>query len=162
MVTRRTHNCAIDCTVCAPSRVAIFIYSTKRLHVQSSSRFLIPGHRIYLPQNSSYLSSNFSIFRRNKVYRYEACYVKLHINHAYFLEAAMRFPCIIRGRGGWYTHGIFYGLSKPDLSMPVHKERCNACNFPNLELHKTAQLLNSRISEDFVKDAMEVIMDAAH
>ena len=67
------------------------------------------------------------------------------------------------------THGIVYGLTKPDLSMPVYKERCNACNFPNfcnLELHKAvvaaAQLPNSTISEDVVKDAIEVIMDAAH
>ena len=67
------------------------------------------------------------------------------------------------------THGIVYGLTKPDLSMPVYKERCNACNFPNfciLELHKAvvaaAQLPNSTISEDVVKDAIEVIIDAAH
>ena len=67
------------------------------------------------------------------------------------------------------AHGIVYGLTKPDLSMPVHKERCNACNFPCfciLELHKAvvaaSQLPNSTISEDVVKDAIEVIMDAAH
>ena len=67
-------NCTIDCTVvgppcghlCAPSRVTIFTYSTKLLHVQSRSMFLIPGHCIYLPQNSSYLSSNFMlIFHAN-------------------------------------------------------------------------------------------------
>ena len=67
------------------------------------------------------------------------------------------------------THGIVNGLTKPDLSMPAHKERCNTCNFPNfciLELHKAvataAQLPNSRISGDVVKDAIEVNMDAAH
>ena len=67
------------------------------------------------------------------------------------------------------THGIVYGLMKPDLSMPVHKEQCNACNLSNfctLELQKAvaaaAQLPNSSISEDVMKDAMEVIMDAAH
>ena len=27
------------------------------------------------------------------------------------------------------THGIIYGLSKPDLSMPARTGKCNACNF---------------------------------
>ena len=59
--------------------VTIFIYSTKQLHVQSRSVLLIPGHRIYSPQNSSYLSS-YSIFRRNKVYK--VMWVWLVINDA--------------------------------------------------------------------------------
>ena len=29
------------------------------------------------------------------------------------------------------THGIVYGLCKPDLSVPARTERCNGCNFVN-------------------------------
>ena len=72
---------ALPCgNLCASSSVTIFIYPTKLLHVPSRSMFLIPGHGIYSPQNSSYLSSNFMLIfqffmliylscRRNKVYR---------------------------------------------------------------------------------------------
>ena len=38
------------------------------------------------------------------------------------------------------THGIDYGLCKPDLSVPARTERCNGCNFVNFcisELQKS-------------------------
>ena len=68
-----------------------------------------------------------------------------------------------RDEGG--THGIDYGLCKPDLSVPAHTERCNGCNFVNFcisELQESvAATCQARISEDIVKDALEVIKDAS-
>ena len=52
------------------------------------------------------------------------------------------------------THGIDYGLCKPDLSVPARTGRCNGCNF----VHFCISELQESVA---AADALEVIKDAA-
>ena len=70
--------------------------------------FLIPGHRIYSPQNSSYLSSNFMLISQfsegiRSIDMKPVLFVKLHSNHAYFLEAAIRFEGVLMSSLGRFN-----------------------------------------------------------
>ena len=66
------------------------------------------------------------------------------------------------------THGIVYGLCKPDLSVSARIERCNGCNSVNFcisELQESVasacQVPHASISEVIVNDAFQIIKNAS-